>query len=129
MGPVARLPRRAVDSRHQGTRPGAPSGARRIRREVAVRRIHRFTSAVLIAALAGPLWAAAPAFAAPYTRLQVLLPGESPAPGTPSGKSGTARAQTAGVPFAITVRACDASWNLVTSVTNVIEILSTDGSA
>jgi hypothetical protein len=94
-----------------------------------VRRIHRFTSAVLIAALAGPLWAAAPAFAAPYTRLQVLLPGESPAPGTPSGKSGTARAQTVGVPFAITVRACDASWNLVTSVTNVIEILSTDGSA
>jgi hypothetical protein len=33
------------------------------------------------------------------------------------------------VPFAITVRACDASWNLVTSVTNVIGILSTDGSA
>ena len=38
-----------------------------------MRTIHRFTSAVLIAALAGPLWAAAPAFAAPYTRLQVLL--------------------------------------------------------
>src|SRR5262245_65092773 len=66
------------------------------------------------------------ASAGPYTRLQVLLPGESPAPGTGSGKTGTPRAQTEGVPFSVTVRACDASWNLVTSGSNVIQILSTD---
>jgi len=79
------------------------------------------------------MWAAvtwaAPAFAGPYSRLQVLLPGESAAPGTPSGKSGTPRAQTVGVPFNITVRACDNTWTTVTSVTNQIQILSSDASA
>ena len=78
--------------------------------------------------IAGSLWATS-AVAGPYTRLQVLLPGESAAPGTPSGKSGVPRAQTEGVPFTVTVRACDSGWNTVTSVTNVIRILSSDGSA
>ena len=59
---------------------------------------------------------ATPAAAGIYTRLQVILPGESAAPGTPSGKSGTPLAQTAGVPFSITVRACDDQWNLVAGV-------------
>ncbi len=58
------------------------------------------TAATLAAAPALP----GPAHAAGYTRLQVLLPGESPAPGTSSGKTGTPRAQTAGVPFTVTVR-------------------------
>jgi len=72
----------------------------------------------------------APAAAAgSYSRLQVLLPGESPAPGTTSGKSGTPRAQTAGVPFTVTIRACDSSWNLTTGITNVIQTLSSDASA
>ena len=67
--------------------------------------------AILALVLAGvvalvPGSTAAPAFAA-ASRLQVLLPGESPAPGTSTGKTGTPLAQTAGVPFAITVRACD----------------------
>ena len=35
--------------------------------------------------------------------LQVLLPGESAAPGTGSGKTGTPTAQVAGVPFTVTV--------------------------
>jgi hypothetical protein len=95
----------------------------------AVRKSHRFTSAVLIAALAGPMWAVAPAFAGPYSRIQVLVPGETAAPGTSSGKTGTPRAQTEGVPFSVTVRACDSNWNLVTSVTNLIQISSTDNSA
>jgi hypothetical protein len=69
------------------------------------------------------------ALAGPYTRLQVLLPGETAAPGSSTGKTGTPRAQTSGVPFSITVRACDSSWNTVTSVTNVIQILSSDASA
>jgi hypothetical protein len=73
--------------------------------------------------------AASPAVAGPFTRLQVLLPGESAAPGTPSGKSGTPRAQTAGFPFSITVRACDDQWNTVTTVTHSVSILSSDASA
>ncbi len=93
-----------------------------------MRTIHRFSSVLGAATIAVMMWTA-PAPAATYTRLQVLLPGESPAPGTGSGKTGTPRAQTEGVPFNVTVRACDASWNLVASVSNVIEILSSDGSA
>ena len=67
--------------------------------------------------------------AQPYTQLQVLLPGETAAPGTGSGKLGTPQAQTVGVPFAVTVRACDDSWNTVTSITNAVTITSSDASA
>jgi len=69
------------------------------------------------------------AAAGPYTRLQVLLPGESPAPGTGTGKSGAPTSQTVGVPFTVTVRACDNTWNLVNTITNSITLTSTDGSA
>ncbi|HKQ20389.1 MAG TPA: FlgD immunoglobulin-like domain containing protein [Candidatus Eisenbacteria bacterium] len=72
---------------------------------------------------------ASPALAGPYTRLQVLLPGETAAPGTGSGKTGTPRAQVSGIPFDITVRACDNTWNLVTTVSNSIQITSSDASA
>ena len=72
---------------------------------------------------------AAPAIAGPFSRLQVLLPGETAAPGTSSGKTGSPQAQTAGVPFFVTVRACDASWALVPSVTHSIQILCSDASA
>ncbi|UCF04097.1 MAG: hypothetical protein JSV33_09075 [bacterium] len=64
-----------------------------------------------------------------YTRLQVLLPGETAAPGTPTGKTGAPEAQTAGVPFTVTVRACDGSWNTVTSITHIVSLNSTDESA
>jgi hypothetical protein len=72
---------------------------------------------------------AVPAVAGPYSRLQVLLPGESAAPGTSSGRNGSPRAQTAGVPFTIMVRACDDTWNTVGTVTDAIEILASDASA
>ena len=75
------------------------------------------------------LIAAAPAAAGPFTRLQVLLPGETAAPGTTSGKTGTPRAQTAGFPFSVTVRACDDTWTTVTSISHSIQILSSDASA
>jgi len=71
----------------------------------------------------------ATAIAGPFARLQVLLPGEIAAPGNPSGKAGTPSPQTAGVPFFVTVNACDASWALVPTVTHSIQILSTDASA
>ena len=69
------------------------------------------------------------ALAGPFTRLQVLLPGETAAPGTPTGKSGTPRAQTVGVPFTLTVNACDDTWTRVTSVTHSVQVLSSDASA
>lgn len=69
------------------------------------------------------------AVAGPLSQLQVLLPGETAAPGTSSGKSGTPSPQTGGVPFLVTVNACDASWNLVPAVTHTIRILSSDASA
>jgi hypothetical protein len=69
------------------------------------------------------------AAAGPYTKLQVLLPGETAAPGTGSGKTGTPRAQVSGIPFDITVRACDATWNTVTTISNSIQITSSDASA
>ena len=72
---------------------------------------------------------AAPAAAGPFTRLQVLVPGETAAPGTTSGKTGTPRAQIAGIPFTITVRACDATWTTVPTVSHSIQILSSDASA
>jgi type IX secretion system substrate protein len=67
-----------------------------------------------------------------YSKLQVLLPGETAAPGTASGKSGTATAQTAGTPFTITVNAVDANWYLITNgatSSHTAAISSTDAQA
>ncbi|UCG53502.1 MAG: hypothetical protein JSW58_08090, partial [Candidatus Latescibacterota bacterium] len=64
-----------------------------------------------------------------YTKLQVLLPGEMAAPGTATGKTGTPMAQTLGIPFNVTVRACDNAWNTDPTVTNLIRLGSTDESA
>ncbi|TFF37355.1 beta strand repeat-containing protein [Mucilaginibacter psychrotolerans] len=61
-----------------------------------------------------------------FTRLQLLLPGETAAPGTASGKTGTPTARTAGTAFNVTVNAVDANWNKVTTVTDVVQITSTD---
>jgi len=57
------------------------------------------------------------------------MPGETAAPGTPSGKTGTPRAQVSGIPFDITVRACDNTWTLTNSVSNTIQMTSSDASA
>lgn len=75
------------------------------------------------------LWTAGPANAQSYTRLQVLLPGETEAPGTATGKTGTPEDQATGVPFEIKVRACDSSWNTVVSITHIASVSSTDESA
>ncbi len=69
------------------------------------------------------------ALAGAYTRLQVLLPGETAAPGTSTGKTGTPLPQVAGVPFSVTIRACDSGWNTVTTVTDAIQTLASDASA
>ncbi|PWU10118.1 MAG: hypothetical protein C5B50_26130 [Verrucomicrobia bacterium] len=62
------------------------------------------------------------------TQLQVLLPGESNAPGTVSGKSGSPIAQSVGVPFNITVNACDATWHIASS-SDTVSFSSTDATA
>lgn len=93
-----------------------------------VSRIRSGATFMGLAVLLGMTLAGAAA-AGPYTRLQVLLPGESAAPGTPSGKTGTAQAQTSGVPFSVTVRACDDTWATVPTVTHTMQILSSDASA
>jgi len=64
----------------------------------------------------------------PFVKLQVLMPGETAAPNTASGKTGTPDLQAVGVPFNITVNAVDAVWNRVRS-TDTINITSSDTSA
>jgi hypothetical protein len=95
-----------------------------------VRRVPRHRGLVRMAVLGvflGILAVSADSYA--YTKLQVLLPGETAAPGTPTGKIGVPRAQTVGLPFNVLVRACDDSWNTDSSVTNLIRLGSTDESA
>jgi hypothetical protein len=57
------------------------------------------------------------------------MPGETAAPGTPSGKTGTARAQVSGIPFNVTVNACDNTWNTVTTISSAIQMSSTNATA
>jgi len=72
-----------------------------------------------------------------YTCLQVLLPGESPAPGnlTNRGRSGTPdfdpgtpgnQNAVAGTPFAVTIRRVDNYWNFVTGEVAGVSITSSD---
>jgi hypothetical protein len=65
-----------------------------------------------------------------YTKLQVLMPGETAAPGTTTGKTGTPDAQTVGVPFDITVNAVDDTWHKISLAANDnIAITTTDDTA
>jgi hypothetical protein len=61
-------------------------------------------------------------------KLLVLLPGETAAPGSPLGYTGTPATEYVGVPFYITVEAVDANWDIVPTVTSSVSIDSlTDG--
>ena len=64
----------------------------------------------------------------PYTfsKLQLLVPGETAAPGTATGKTGTPSGQNVTSDFFITVNAVDANWNRVSTVTDLIGITSSD---
>jgi len=64
-----------------------------------------------------------------FAKLQLLVPGESAAPATATGKIGTPVAQSATVPFNITVNAVDAHWNLVPTVTHTVGLGSSDALA
>jgi hypothetical protein len=63
------------------------------------------------------------------TLLQVLLPGETNAPNTTTGKIGTRDPQVTGFPFDLTVNACDATWHIVPSCSDTVDITSSDPSA
>ena len=65
----------------------------------------------------------------PFVKLQVLMPGETAAPYTTTGKTGTPDPQAVGMPFTVTVNAVDAAWNIVSSVTDTVDITSTDSTA
>jgi autotransporter-associated beta strand protein len=64
-----------------------------------------------------------------FAKLQLLVPGETAAPGTTTGKTGTSSARTLGGAFNVTVNAVDAYWNLVNTVGDTVAITSTDGTA
>jgi hypothetical protein len=66
---------------------------------------------------------------AAFTQLQLLVPGESAAPGTSTGKTGTPSAQIMGTGFGVTVNAVDAYWNLVNTVSDTVGLTSSDTSA
>src|SRR5439155_158562 len=64
-----------------------------------------------------------------FVKLQLLAPGETAAPGSSNGKTGTPTAQTAGTSVSVTVNAVDANWNLVTNAGDTVGISSTDANA
>src|SRR5262249_52465542 len=63
-----------------------------------------------------------------FAKLQLLAPGETSAPGTTAGKTGTPSAQTAGSGFSITVNSVDANWNLI-GTNDTVSITSSDANA
>jgi hypothetical protein len=64
----------------------------------------------------------------PFVKLQVLMPGETSAPNTASGKTGTPDAQVVGTAFNVTVNAVDAYWNVVPS-SDMIAITCSEATA
>ena len=66
---------------------------------------------------------------AAFTQLQLLVPGETTAPGSASGKTGTPNAQFMGTGFEVTVNAVDAYWNLIDTVSDTVGLTSSDTSA
>ena len=66
-------------------------------------------------------------------KLQVLLPGEVAAAGTTAGKTGSPTPQSVGIPLSgtngILVNAVDANWNVTTTSTPNVTIISSDAAA
>jgi autotransporter-associated beta strand protein len=65
-----------------------------------------------------------------FSKLQVLAPGETAAPGTDTGKVGIAASHVLGTPFNVTVNAVDQYWNLISAAPgDTIAITCTDNTA
>src|SRR5439155_5778378 len=63
-----------------------------------------------------------------FAKLQLLVPGETAAPGSTSGKTGTPDGQISGTSFNVTVNSVDANWNLI-STNDTVKITSSDAAA
>jgi hypothetical protein len=63
------------------------------------------------------------------TQLQILVPGETAAPGTATGKTGTPNIQYVNGAFNATVNAADQYFNVVSTVTDTVAITSNDPKA
>ncbi|PYV17386.1 MAG: hypothetical protein DMG21_08510, partial [Acidobacteria bacterium] len=66
---------------------------------------------------------------APFSQLQLLVPGESAAPGTLTGKTGTPNIEYVNGAFQGTVNAVDQFFNVVPSVSDTVHIESSDSGA
>ena len=64
-----------------------------------------------------------------FSRLQVLLPGETAAPGTPTGKTGTPDPVANGAIVNATVNAVDSQYFTIAGVTDMINITTSDANA
>lgn len=64
-----------------------------------------------------------------FTQLQVLLPGETNAPNTSTGKTGTPTPITAGTIINVTINAVDNTWHIISGVSDTVSLTSSDGSA
>jgi glucose/arabinose dehydrogenase len=62
-----------------------------------------------------------------FTQLQTLVPGETAAPGTATGKTGSPNTQFVAASFAATVNAVDTNWNLI-STNDTIHLVTSDPS-
>jgi hypothetical protein len=64
-----------------------------------------------------------------FNKLQILAPGETSAPGTDTGRTGSPFKQAISYPFNVSVNAVDAYWNVVSSVYDTVGITATDATA
>jgi hypothetical protein len=62
----------------------------------------------------------------PYSRILILAPGEELAPGTDTGRTGSATDQSINYSFTVTVYATDTWWNPVTGIDDIVRITSND---
>ena len=88
-----------------------------------------FRTALIPSAILGPNQNFFRLFTRNFMKLQVLMPGETAAPGTASGKTGTPDPQQVGIPFNVTVNAVDANWNLSTRADDTVHVTSSDAAA
>lgn len=79
-------------------------------------------------AVSGPASTALTVQPGAFSKLQLLLPGETTDPGNAAGKTGSPSDQTAGISVPVIVNAVDDDWNLVSS-TDIVRITSSDPNA
>src|SRR3989442_11214290 len=70
-----------------------------------------------------------PVTAGTFSKLQLLVPGETAAPGATSGKTGTASNEQGGTAFTVTVNAVEANWNVINTGQATGGTTSSDGGA